>query len=425
MGATALLFVLAMGGPVLTLEEAVQTAETHQPQLRQARASTQLAEARIDTSFAPLLPQVSTSASYRRSTSNFAPQPGSSQRGATPGKNSLDTTDYWSFGITASQLIYDFGQSTGRYHVAQANAEVSRANEEAAHQQVLLNARTSFFSARANKELVRVAEQTLGNQRRHMEQVQAFVEVQTRPEIDLAQARLDLANAELLLVNAQNGYNTSKAQLNQAMGVARDTNYEVADETLAAVEGEDAALDVLAQEASRRPDIVALQRQIRAQELTIRSVKGAYFPTLSASTSLTDAGAQLDRMAWNWNGSVNLSWQLFGGNITRSQVREAEASLGVIHAQLQTAQQQVRLAVEQARLAIRAAKAATAIAAVAVQNATQRLALAEGRYQAGVGSIIELGDAQLAFTNAQAQRVQSEYTLATARAQLLQALGRR
>jgi len=74
---------------------------------------------------------------------------------------------------------------------------------------------------------------------------------------------------------------------------------------------------------------------------------------------------------------------------------------------------------------VRAAKAALSASLEAEENARVRLRLAEGRYQAGVGSVIELGDAQVAVTNASAQRVQAEYTLASARAQLLHALGRR
>jgi len=57
-------------------------------------------------------------------------------------------------------------------------------------------------------------------------------------------------------------------------------------------------------------------------------------------------------------------------------------------------------------------------------NAREQLRLAEGRYQSGVGSIIELGDAQIAATSAAAQVVQADFNLATARAQLLTALGR-
>ncbi|HEX8910509.1 MAG TPA: TolC family protein, partial [Anaeromyxobacteraceae bacterium] len=92
-------------------------------------------------------------------------------------------------------------------------------------------------------------------------------------------------------------------------------------------------------------------------------------------------------------------------------------------AQLDSARQQVRLDVEQARLAVRAAKGSLAAAGVALQNARERLRLAEGRYQAGSGNAIELGDAQVALTTAAAQQVQSEQSLSTARAQLLRALG--
>ena len=57
-------------------------------------------------------------------------------------------------------------------------------------------------------------------------------------------------------------------------------------------------------------------------------------------------------------------------------------------------------------------------------GAREQLRLAEGRYRAGAGSIIELGDAQVTLSNAAAQRVQAEYNLAAARAALLRALGR-
>jgi outer membrane protein len=84
----------------------------------------------------------------------------------------------------------------------------------------------------------------------------------------------------------------------------------------------------------------------------------------------------------------------------------------------------VRVELERARLTIEAAKAALTASDEALTNARARLGLAEGRYEAGVGNAIELGDAQLALTDAAAQRVQMEYNLAIARAQLLAALGK-
>jgi len=425
MTGLALVMIATLGAPTLTLEEALRTAEQNQPQLRQARATVEAADARADAGMAPLLPQVTATGSYSRTTNNYAPQPGAAPRGASAQNNSFDTTDYWRFGLNASQVIYDFGQSSGKWRASQANADVQRANQEVTRRTVFLTARTSFFQARAQKELVHVAEQTVANQQRHLEQIQGFVDAKTRPEIDLAQAKMAVANARLQLVQATNGYATAKAQLNLAMGVVRGTDYDVADDTIPVVQGEEGALDPLLQQAMTRPDIVALQQQIRAQEASIRATRGAYGPTLQASTGLTEAGADLNAMAWNWNGAISLNWPIFQGGITRAQVREGEASLSSLRAQLDYRKQQIALEIEQARLAIRAARESMSYADIAVENAKVRLDLAEGRYQAGVGSMLELADAQLAHTNASAQKVQSQYTLATARAQLLQAIGRK
>ena len=104
-------------------------------------------------------------------------------------------------------------------------------------------------------------------------------------------------------------------------------------------------------------------------------------------------------------------------------MKEAKGNLGVTEAQLEQERLQVRLDVEQARLAVRTYKVAITTADEVVTNARYQFRLAEKRYAAGVGSIIELGDAQVAVTSAATQRVQADYNLATARAQLLTALG--
>ena len=120
-----------------------------------------------------------------------------------------------------------------------------------------------------------------------------------------------------------------------------------------------------------------------------------------------------------------MSWQIFQGGLTRQEVREAEANLAGLVAQLDGERQQLRVDVDGARLAVKAAKATTAASQEALANARERLRLAEQRYQVGVGSPIELGDAQVALTQAAAQLVQADDRLAVARAQLLHALGRR
>jgi outer membrane protein len=110
--------------------------------------------------------------------------------------------------------------------------------------------------------------------------------------------------------------------------------------------------------------------------------------------------------------------------LTRAQVDEAAANLQGIDAQKSVELLQIRLDVETARLAVRAAKSSIGAANDALVNGREQLRLAEARYSTGVGSIIELNDAQVAYASAEAQVVIARYNLATARVQLLAALGR-
>jgi outer membrane protein len=462
----ALAVVLA-NTQVLTLGDALQAAQKMQPTVHQAHANTDAARARVGEARAPLLPQISGTATYTRATNNSFSSSincgqvaiGGSATGLAAGvmqAPSWSSCDRINLSLTASQTIWDASGQLARWRQNAVFAESVAETEQATRLTVALNVRTFYFAARANKALVQVAHDTLANQEKHLQQVNGFVKVGTQPEIALAQQRTAVANAQVQVINAENNYEVAKAQLNQAIGIERDTAYDVVDESTPPVEGEDAATDALLSEALRaRPDFLSLQKQVEAQKLAIWAAKTQYGPSLTASTTINDQGSLassdvakpvLDAMgnpmkdamgntittpvhypyslAWNWSFNLTLNWQLFQGGLTWYTVKEQKANLDGIEAQRDLLRQQVRLGVEQARLAVRAAKAAVVAALEAERNARDQLRLAEGRYQAGVGNIIELGDAQVAATTAAAQRVQAEYNVSTARAQLLNALGR-
>lgn len=408
----------------LTLEQAIRLAQEHQPDILRAKANTAAADARADQQFSALLPQVSGSAAYSRTTANQAAQPGLTSLSGKSG-GTWDTASFWNLGITASQLVWDFNATRGRYLSSKLAAGATKDSEAAQVGGTLLSVRTAFFTANANKALVKVAQDSVASNRAHLAQTEGFVKAGTRPEIDLYQNRADLAKAELQLVSAKNDYEQAKAQLNQAMGVEQSTDYDVSDEALAVLPDEDAPEEALVQAAfGARPEMKSLAKQGQAQVKTIEATKGSLWPSLGISTGFSDRGLDLRDMAWNWNAQATLSWSIFQGGLTGAQVREAEANLAAADAQLAGERNQVRLEVVQARRAVIAAKASVEANATIVENQKIRLRLAEGRYQAGVGSIIELQDAQVALTTAQSQAVQADFNLSAARAQLLRALGR-
>jgi outer membrane protein len=413
----------------LSLETALRIGRTLQPQRREARAQTDAAHARIDEAVSNLLPQVNVNLGYTRATSNYAPPPGGTSltgtKPMTTATPSFDSFNYWRNSLTATQLIYDFGQTWQTQKAARASAEQLEDTEHFTQLTTDLAIRTAFYTARATRDAVGVAKETLANQNKHVEQIQAFTEVGTRPEVDLLQARTDQANAEVTLINAQNDYATARAMLNQAMGVEAPATYEVTGEASPPLSGEGAPLETLVDEALRaRPDVAAKIAALRAQDLKNKATAGQYGPTLSASTGLTYNGNELGNLVWNWSGGFSLSWALFQGGNVRASVREGNALSAAARAEVDIARQQARVEVDQARLTIIAGKAAISAAERSLANAKARLDLAEVRYRTGVGNGIELSDAQLAATNAGFQRLQALLKLDTARAQLQKALGR-
>ena len=420
----ALLVALAV--EVLTLDRAVEAARRNQPQLRQARATAAASEARAIQLRAPLLPQLNTGANYQRATANFAFRPGQlpSQLQSGQGGFSFDTFDFFSFNLSASQTLFDWG-AFQRYRAGEATAAAQRESLRGTERQIVLGVRSAFFSARARRALVEVARQGLASQERHRDQIQGFVEVGRKPAIDLAQARADVAQARLTVINAENAYAQAKVDLYRAIGRDDGADHEVAEEALPPVRGEDEESRTLIDEAvAARPELAFIDRQRRAQGLTLSAQKGGFAPTLGANSGFTGAGTDLSRLAWNWSASLSLSWNLFAGLATIGQIREAEATLAGLDAQHDGLRQQIVAEVAQAVIAVRGAKAALVAAGEARALADERLQLAEGRYSAGVGNVIELADAQGAATAAAAQRVQADYNLALARAQLAAALGR-
>jgi outer membrane protein len=427
-------------GKVVTLAEAQRNAVNNQPQIHQARAATAASVGRVWEARSGYLPQVTANALYERTTLNTSQSAAtaptgtgapSTMMGAAPTSSAAHPWYFYNLldaGVTGSQLIYDFGQTSEKWRAANRATESLEATEKATLNTVLLNVRTAFFTARADKALVKVADDTLQNELKHLAQVVGQVSVGVNPEIDLATERTTVANDKLMLIQAQNTYDIARVQLNVAMGVSSNTEYDVADEGLSAIDGEDSSTDALAARAlASRPELLSLEKERQFNELTVRSLQGGYGPTLSAIGALSVAdvsghGVDTGAIPTAYVGAEIL-WPLFQGGLTTGQVKEAKGNLGVTDAQLEQERLQVRLDVEQARLGVRTYKVAISTADEALTNARYQLRLAEKRYAAGVGSIIELGDAQVAVTSASAQRVQADFNLATARAQLLAALG--
>ena len=121
---------------------------------------------------------------------------------------------------------------------------------------------------------------------------------------------------------------------------------------------------------------------------------------------------------------MNLSIPLFSGFSSIEQVREANANINAIEARLNNLKLQITKEAESAWLGANEAAARMVSTQKEVAAASESKALAEGRYQEGVGSIIEVTDAQSQALDAQTAHIQAQYDYYTALARLDRAIGK-
>lgn len=426
MGALGLgLTVAVLAARPLSLDDALSAARARAPALKAANATVTAVRARERAAFAPLIPRVSASLGYSRSTSNFVARPGSVPSALDSQTNvSLASYDFFSAGLNGS-ASWDFGQSWRRWLASKETIGSAEAQARAERVALGLEVRQAYFEAARQKELTQVAEAGLANAEAHFTQAQAFVRAGSRPQIDVVQAKADVAQAKLTVVTARNGERTALVRLLTSVGLPRAEPVSLSDETPPAldVEAQDVA-QALTRALEGRPELAQLGSQVRAQELALKAVQGAYGPTVSATLGLTLQSRNLAQaVVPNASLGLSLAWPLYEGGVTLAQEAEARAQLDVLAAQRGALEQQLQLDVEQAWVGVEGARAALEAAQEAAQAATEEDRFAVGRYQAGAGNAIELGDARVRLTTAQSQAVQAKYALAQARARLMAALG--
>ena len=87
------------------------------------------------------------------------------------------------------------------------------------------------------------------------------------------------------------------------------------------------------------------------------------------------------------------------------------ANLRNLQAQEESTRQNIRLEAEQAYLSLKLAIEQIEVTRKAVEQAKENYELASGRYQVGVGSPLEITDAEVFLANARANYIQAVYNL--------------
>lgn len=410
---------------VLTLEQAIAIAERVQPTLAQSRAAVESARGRVDLARVARRPTVSVSGTA--GIGSTPPRPCDDDPARTCG-GFFDPSASTGLGAQASWRIYDFGQTAAAIRAAELSARAATLDVETDVLDIRTAVEVAYLEAVARQRLIGVAETTVKSEELHLDQARKFVAAQAKDPIEVVQAQARAANAKSALAQAQTAQAIALANLRAAIGWLDAAKAPVvANAWPTPPAQEPAQLAALVDEARKqRTEIRALDAQIAAAEANLDAARASRRPVLSATASTQWSPDDRD---WtpepSWTAGITLSWQLFDGGRARAEQRIARANVTSAKAQRDALLVSLTSQLELARAQIAANRANVAASNEAVTAARAQLQLAEARYTQGLGSQIELADAQTAVTTAEGNLVQAEWQLAEAWAQLRRALGTR
>jgi TolC family type I secretion outer membrane protein len=397
-------------GEVLTLPAAIDLALRQQPTIRSAREVLNAAVARVPQAQSAYYPQL-----------DFITSAGRAQTFSQSLDRAIQTNAI-SAVIQGRQLIYDFGKTGALVDEARANVRAFESDLERTRELVVLNVRQNYLNLLQAQRLTAVADAQVARAELNLRSARGFFDVGTKPKSDVTKAEVEVANARVSQIRARNLVDFNQVSLANALGLPATTPLTIQD--ILGYEPVPLDRDSLRVEAlGNRPELAQARARIDAARAQLSGARARYFPDLTATGSYGAATTD-PPLHEVWSISGNLSWNIFEGFFTKARIQETQALVAAAQANYDTLDLQVRLDVEQAYIATVEAAERIGATGVAVDSARENLRLAQGRYDAGVGTILDLTDAQLALTNAEADQVRALTDHRLALAALDRAVGR-
>ena len=401
---------------VLSLDEVLEIGLMRNPEIEASRQDVTAYRAKVTQAKSAYMPQLSTTASYKRQYFESAAE------AAAMGGGSREFNDY-SANLAVSQYLYGFGKTVGKIKQSRQNYLASEEGLTKTVADIIWELKKSYYEVLKKEQLIDVNQESVRTQEKHLEQARAMYEAGTRPRIDVTKAEVSLAQSRLKIIQVTYDLRIARVEMENLLGGPPVVGpYLLAEVKVPPVE--ETNLDFLIQEAQMmRPELVRLSALSKAAQAQLQSARGGYFPSLNAEGSYGWESTEFP-LDSAWMVGVNLEWELFPGLQTYGEVREAKANRYKLLAQVRQIELQVIQDVSQAFLQSNQALETIKTAEIALEQARENMELAEGRYRNGVGDAIEFSDAELSLTQARNDLVQATYDYLEARADLDHAVGR-
>lgn len=397
----------------LTLDEAVQFALGHSPDLQNASAEIRRREGVAKTARSPLLPQVDLLADASRDRIDHGVLPGADPRNLHFG------TTLYAAGAELHLLAWDFGKTSAQLQAARQRLDSSKLLLDRRREEVIYNVASLFLKAETYDDLLEAAESRDKSLETLLAQTQRLLQGGRAVPLDLLKVQTRLAQVESDIATLQAGRQGAISALLAAMGWEGEVPALSRGEPEGVPSVPAKEDELLRQAYAGRPDLAAASEELQASDLLVKSARRSLLPRFDFRAATYDYGANspvafgtligqilpqlhvpsppVSRWQADWVVGGRVTFPLFDGGRRRGEIIAAQAQ-----------RQQAESAVFRTRLAI-AREVRTSLANLAsdqervksleasVAQAQEALRLERLKFQAGRSEINFVLDAEAAL----------------------------
>jgi outer membrane protein len=408
---------IAQAPTPLTLEEAERRALQNHPQLQATQYSSAAAKEVVREARSAYFPTVFGSVTGAGALDG--------SRIAAGALNNPIIYDRFATGVSVGQLVTDFGRTRAIVRSSSLSADARAQDVDDERATVLLEVDRAYFGILRAQAVERVSQATVDARRLVVDQVTALAQSNLRSGLDVSFATVNLSAAQLQLVQAQNETQRAFAALAVALGESSLSPYSVADQPLPAQPPSDSAA-LVADALRQRPDVLAARLTAESANAFAEAEGDLWRPSVAAVgaagvTPYHQTGID-DRYA---AAAVNVNVPILNGSLYSARHAEASLRARAVSERLRDLENRVRRDVQVAWLDARTAFQRLDLTRQLSEQAAGALDLAQARYDLGLGSIVELSQAQLNKTQADLDGAAATYDYQVEVALLAYAIGAR
>ncbi|RLA76880.1 MAG: hypothetical protein DRG30_01735 [Epsilonproteobacteria bacterium] len=423
VGLTVATLVASANSPILTIDKSIEIALKHSPDIDISRFDFQKAIERSNFQKGYYLPRLDLSVTGGKQNISYEDQ--------------ADLSGTILLGrLSASQLIYDFGKTSGQIDAAGKEASAYKASMNQIISLKILTIKTRYYSALKMKSIINVNHKNIELQKGQLRRAQRYYDSGIKTIIDVSDAQVRLTQAKLDLSNSKYELRLRIALLEESMGYVPysghydlyhiDSDIDKMGNNLPSIKRSLAQLEGFAYD--HRFELQSSKYLLESSHSIVESKQGDYLPTLELKGDYTEQRVDQEFIGLTpqrqWQAGVGLKWNLFSGLQTDASVQEAKISMMKSASLVEEVRLKIKREVTESHLYVMRTRDAITLSKSIVIASEKKYIQAKKRYENDLSDFIEYQEAQQGYINALGELVISYYDYYISIAQLDFSVGR-